>query len=198
MTGNAPSLFGFRPTLRHQMIVVAYFALLSAAAAPQFQRTVPDPAYAVVRLILLGSPWVLGGLVAVFDRPGPLRDWAAAGFLFAFYPSLTLFLDLSAARDAATTGACPRLGGLLLFNALMLASTLVYLVKMRPQRCPSCARRSLIPLVRLMGQSRRFRRTRWCASCGGQFWHNGDGAWRAERRTTWVALPLPLAEPVRG
>ncbi len=180
---------GFRFTLRHHLIAVAYFAVLSAGMVSAFEGPAATTGCALARWVLLATPWVLGSLVWVFDRPGPLRDWTSAGLLFAFYPALTIYIDLSIALDAASSRLLPSLGPILLFNALMLVSSLAFYRKMKRLNCPVCARRSLIPLIRLKGQSRRSDRTRWCASCGGQFWRDSTEAWRVERRRTWIDHP---------
>ncbi len=186
-----------RPKLRHQMMLVAYFAVLSSVLAPVLNRPGPGAALGVLRVVLLGSPWILGGLVVAFERRGPLRDYVVAGLLFSFYPALMLFLDVSAAVEAARSGVVPRSGGLALFNALMLGASVVFYGRMRPAPCPDCGRRGLVPLMRLVGQSGRFGNTRWCASCGGQYWRDRAGVYRAERRKTWVPAPSPASEPVR-
>jgi hypothetical protein len=195
MTGKTHSPAGIVLTLRHQMIAVAYFAVLFAGLVRVLEGPAASAGSAAARWALLGSPWVLGGLVWVFDRPGPLRDWTTAGLLFAFYPALTIYVDVSVALGAAESGALPGLGSMALFNALMLGSSLAYYLRMRRLHCPACGERSMIPLVRLKGQSGRSNRTRWCASCGVQFWRDPSGAWRPERRTTWAGASGPLGLP---
>ncbi|MGE3819029.1 MAG: hypothetical protein AB7I30_06300 [Isosphaeraceae bacterium] len=185
----------FAPTLRRQMILVAYFGLLFAATASWARRSGPDPR--VVGMALLVSPWLLGGLIAVFDERGPLRNWAALFAFGLFYPAMAVALDVSVAVNAWSAGSTPRLGGLILFNALVGCSTYVFLRRMAPSRCPSCERRAVIPLLRLRGQTVRLKWTHWCGACLRRYWRDARGAWNEERRQTWadqVAAP-PSDDP---
>ncbi len=193
MNGKTPATRGLRLTLRHLLITVAYVAVLSAGLKSVTAYPASEAGYAAARWLLFTTPWVLGGLIWAFDRPGPQRDWTAATLLFSFYPAATLFVDVSVALRAAETATYPRLGSLALFNVFMVISTVVFYLKMRWLDCPTCATRTLLPLVRLTGQSRRVDNTRWCSTCHGLFWRDRLGVWRPERRTTWADAPRPVS-----
>jgi hypothetical protein len=188
----------FRLTLRRQMILVAYFAVIFAVVNATIDRPAADAGRSAARVFLLLSPWVLGGLVALFDRPGPVRGWSVACLLFLFYPALAVDLDLTLALDVVRSGWPPSPWAALVFNLLIAGPTWLFFWRMAPARCPECARSTLIPLVRLSGQSRRLHGTGWCAGCGRLFWRGRRGAWQRERRATWIdpAPAVAVPEPV--
>jgi hypothetical protein len=99
-------------------------------------------------------------------------------------------------------GRTPAFLPTLLLNLVVLGQLVAYRTRLIPSRCPSCQRRSLIPLMRLFQTEARSANTHWCAACGGQFWKDVDGTWRTERRKTWLdrrddaaspAVPAPTA-----
>jgi hypothetical protein len=195
MNAKSAPLAGLRLTLRDQAIAVAFAALMCAVLANLLKGAGPDDYQTASRVLLLLSPWVLAGLFMLFERPGPIKDWLVACVLFAFYPALVLYHDVAVVHGIVLNGSAPKLAMTLTFNALILGSTGLFYHRMRPIPCPTCSRRTLIPLIRLMGQSRRIQKTRWCAACGGQFWRDLHGAWRIERRATWAYPSHHLESP---
>jgi hypothetical protein len=172
------------------MIGVVYFAVLFALVHAITRRGGTDVVGACVATVLLGSPWLLGLLVMAFDRPGPLRNWVISSLLVLFSPALALHYDWTLARDYCQVGSLPSPLLILSLNLFFLGSYAVYWRAMGPQPCPSCHRRSLIPLMHLWGQTPRTSKTRWCASCGSLFWRIGAGPWQKERRRTWLDKPV--------
>lgn len=189
---------GLRFTLRHQIILVAWLSVLFAVLSHVLKSHDADLGRDVMRVVLLLSPWVLGLLILALDQPGPVRDWQTAAVLYWFYPALVIYHDVSIVRGAIVTGHVPNLLPAVVFNLLILGSSAVFYQRMRPCRCPSCGDRALIPLIRLTGQSRRILQTRWCASCGQLFWRDATGAWRVERRATWMTPHVSVGASVHA
>lgn len=177
---------GLRLTIRHQMILVVYFALVLMIVNAQHAKAGSVGWEDGTLWALLLSPWILGGLVMLLDQPGPIRNWAVSGLLMCFSPALTIQHDYYALKGLIETGRIAHPLQSLLFNAFFLGSFAVYWYHMGIARCPQCERRALIPLMRLWGQAPRTTKTRWCASCGALLWRHADGSWRKERRRTWL------------
>lgn len=175
----------FRPTLRHQMILVAYAAVLMSIVtwvnrSPVLGGSVNTPVTA-----LLLSPWILAILVLAFDRHGPLKYWLAPLLLMLFPPLLAICFDVYMVQEFIASGALPRLVPALLINGLFLPALVLFWTQTKPVDCPTCGDRSLIPLIHPWGRSKRTFKTRWCASCGSKFWRGSGKDWLPERRTTY-------------
>jgi hypothetical protein len=56
----------------------------------------------------------------------------------------------------------------------------------------------MIPLLWLWPPNKRTANTRWCGSCGAQYWREGKGAWQKERRATWVDTLSGEGDEKRG
>src|SRR5947209_9967561 len=110
MKANSAPLVGLRITLRDLMIAVAYSGVMSALVANVLKGPGPDTYQTSARVLLLLSPWVLGGLIVLFERPGPTKDWLAACVLFAFYPALVLYHDVAVVQHVVLTGSPRGLG----------------------------------------------------------------------------------------
>ena len=175
---------GWRPTLRHQAIVVAYFALLFAGLAPLLESWGRWAAFNATVAALLVSPWLLATLVLLFDRSGPLKHWLAPVLLATFGPMLALGYDLAAVAEWAARGTAPPMAPLVVVNLFFMAAFAYYIRHVGPTTCPTCARRALIPVYYLWGTSMRTRTTRWCAACGASYWRRSrDTPWQRERRS---------------
>lgn len=179
----------FRLTVRRQMILVGYSALLAAVVA-QAPGGGPDSAGAWALVLL--SPLMLGTLIASFDRPGPVRNWAVILSLSLCYPAIAVAFDANLAVGVWRSGEWPSPWRPLAFNFLIGAPYVAFLARMWPRRCPGCSERALIPLLRPGGQSGRLNGTRCCAACAGLYWRDHAGHWRPERRATWV-VPVVVA-----
>jgi predicted RNA-binding Zn-ribbon protein involved in translation (DUF1610 family) len=182
----------FALTLRRYMIVVAYAAVIFAVNTPLLDMPGRDHTREAHWSVLLLSPWVLGGLVAAFDRPGPLRNWTVVVLLFLFFPALAVGLDLTLALQGWRTGTWLAPWAALVFNLAVVGPTLIFFRRMAPRRCPACGRTTVIPLLRIADQSRRVQRTYACSACGRLFWRDCRGGWQVERRRTWLSRPEPL------
>ena len=198
MDQNTESPSGLLPTRRHGAILALYLALLSAVLIP-FSALVRVIGEAnTTFLVALLSPWLLGTLIVVFDRPGPVRNWAGPLLLSLFYPTLALSYDWVIVAQWVRSGSPPDLRVPLVGNVLLLGGFSMYAASMLPRRCPACNHRSLIPLLRLWRKERRTAKTRWCASCGGKYWKDRKGVWQEERRRTWLdtARECPRVEAI--
>lgn len=196
MADRACRLPGLRLTLRHQMIGVAYFALVfTTMGAARDGAGQLDLFHGMLWSVLL-TPWMLGFLVLLLDRPGPLRNWTVSTLFMLFSPALAVAHDWITAATLLDTGSIPHPVSTLAINVVFLGAFAVYWYYMAPARCPGCGRASLIPLMMLGGQTRRTVKTRWCAGCGGQYWGAGRGPWNKERRRTWLDKgEVPAADP---
>jgi len=134
---------------------------------------------------LLWSPPLLALLVMFIDKPSPFRNWAVWFLIVLVYPALALYHDAGVLIDYVANGRPPTLWATLLFNAALLPATVFYGGKMVPRRCPGCRRWTSIPLMQLFKKDKRTSNTRWCDSCGREFWKDRGGNWRDERRKTW-------------
>src|SRR3954467_14307639 len=107
MPTSSPRPYGLRPTLRHQAILVVYFALAFAVVAAALRH---DPVGGLEQGVLgalLLTPWILGILFLLLDREGPVRNWAVSSVLMLFAPALALRHDWIAAVEAFQTGRIP-------------------------------------------------------------------------------------------
>jgi hypothetical protein len=177
---------GFRFTLRHFMILSVHFAVVFKVIIPLLKYAGYTRIGPIVLAAVLLSPPLLALLVAILERPGPLKNWAVSLLLCLFFPLLVLNHDVAVVHDYLVSGRRPTLWATLLINAVILTNTLPYVGRMVPRPCPSCRRRSLVPLLRLFKKDKRTAKTCWCASCGARFWKDREGTWRVERRWTWL------------
>ncbi len=149
--------YGLRPTLRHLMILVVHFALLSALV-----RLLGGGLYGGLIIVLALSPPLLSLLVLVFDRPSPAKYWLAGLLASLFLPFLAISLDVLAASSwwyFQENGA--RLVILLSTNAAGVIS-LIRAAWRFPRRCPECGVLAWLPL------GRRSAALLWCAACGSR------------------------------
>jgi hypothetical protein len=147
-------------------------------------------------VILIGSPWLLGFLVLAVERNGPVKYWAAPLLLSLTSPALAVCHNWVTVDLWRRTGELPNVLASLAINAILIGSFSVFFVAMYPGCCPRCGHRSLIPLRKFWGRSNRTLKTRWCGSCGAQYWRDRQGIWQKERRATWVDATAP-ATPAR-
>jgi hypothetical protein len=168
------------------LIISLYFTglikfIIPAVKYAGFTRTGP----LALGALLLSVP-VLAMLVAMIEKTGPLKNWAIMLLLGLFFPALVLNHDLTVLHSYMVSGRRPFVWGPLLVNALVLKNGLPYLLRMVPRPCPSCRRRTLIPLLRLFRTDKPSASTCWCACCGAKFLKGPEGEWRLERRKTWL------------
>jgi hypothetical protein len=167
---------GLRPTLRHLLILNAYFAILFAVLLPISRLPAPLPGawgrLALYSFALPVSPLIATVLVMLFERPGPVKKWLVALISRLVLPSMALWLDLLVAAQMAAGAYRFKAGPfliVLLLNAFLVMFALIQLPPMIPSKCPRCGTRTLLPvriyLRSLKGQSE----ARWCAGCGKTF-----------------------------
>jgi hypothetical protein len=153
--------YGLRPTLRHLMILVVYFALIFALVAPLRDAGLDGWISVLVPL----SPPLLALLVVLFERASPAKLWFA-GLLLALTPvALLIWFHVTVVYLVWRGGVWGGPVGLILFNVgvLVALSTLARgLARRLPRRCPECGFRAALPL------GGRHPRLVWCASCGHQ------------------------------
>jgi hypothetical protein len=166
-----------------------YFAVLLKVIIPLIRYAGYTRVGPVVLATLLVAPPLLALLVALIERPGPLKNWALSLLLCLFFPALVLYHDVAVVRDYVVHARRPTLWATLLINAVVLTSTLPSVGRMVPRPCPRCRRRILVPLLRPFKRDKRTAKTCWCASCGAEFWKDREGTWRPERRKTWLDEP---------
>lgn len=196
---------GLRFRLRHLLVVVTYFAILLGVLVPVLRQLRGLGLVNPSLVILVISPWLLGLLVMLVERRGPVKYWAAPLLLSLTSPALAMAHDWVIVETWRQTGVVPNALVTLALNTILIGSFSLFFLSMLPDSCPRCGHRSLIPLLQLWGRNRRTPTTRWCGSCGAQYWRSRNGAWQKERRATWVdsivkdpsgpKSPNPAAEP---
>ena len=135
-------------------------------------------------LVILISPWVLGMMVMIFDRAGPVRNWFGSVVHSVFYPLALITFNWCVVDQWMRYGWLPHPVLVVAVNLLLLACLGFCFRYLRPRRCPSCRRGSMIPLMPWLFRERRSNSTHWCALCGSQYWMK-EGAWEPERRKSW-------------
>ena len=173
-------------TFRHLVILILYLAILFKGILPLIKLVGITTMGSVALGALVLSPIVLALLVGLIERPGALKNWVLSLLLVLFFPALVLNHDCAVFVAYLETGRRPTLWVTLLVNAVVLINSLPILAKMAPRPCPSCGRRTLVPLLRMLKHDRRTANTCWCSSCSAQHWKDKDGNWRPERRKTWL------------
>lgn len=148
---------------------------------------------------LIAALWVVGILVLLLDRESPGKYWAVPLLLSISFPGLAVCYDWWTFDRWRSAGVVPHLGATVVVNLLLFGAFLAFVMTTRPDRCPRCGHWALIPLPRLRGGGARTAKTRWCGSCGAQYWRQGKGVWQKERRMTWIdaldRATRPGAEP---
>jgi hypothetical protein len=134
--------------------------------------------------LLLISPWMVGMMIMVFDRKGPVRNWLGATVHSAFYPLALIVYNGAIVEHWRRSGTLSHPVTVVLLNLLLLSCFAFFAHCFWPRRCLSCGQRSLIPLMPFAFREQRSNSTHWCASCGVQYWKK-DGQWVVERRKTW-------------
>jgi hypothetical protein len=184
-----------RFTFRHFVVLGVYFTVLFKIILPLINYAGYTRIGQTVLAVVLFSPPLLALLVAIIERPGPVKYWAMSLLLCLFFPALVLYHDVGVVHDYLAYGRRPTLWATLLINVVILTNTLPYVARMVPRPCPKCRRRTLVPLLRPFRKDKRTVKTCWCASCGAKFWKDSEGNWRPERRNTWLDEPAQQQAP---
>ena len=185
-------LNGLRPNARHGLIFGFYLGLFLLVDCLILATHRAIGGVNVLPLIFMFCIWLLGVLIVLLDRPGPVRNWAGPFLLSLTCPYVALWYDAEVTLHWARSFPVPPWYQLVAVNGLLLGGFALYCRRMYPRTCPSCGLRSLIPLVRLTRPEKRLTRTSWCASCGETHWKDAEGAWQKERRRTWIDEPVPV------
>ena len=164
----------FPPTSRQAWIFLVTLTVLALASTLQISWV----------FLLLISPWVLGMIMMIFDRGGPVRNWFGPVIHSAFYPLALVTYNAIVVQEWMKVGFLPHPAIVAFVNTALLGCFLFFVHYLWPRRCPVCKHNRLLPLVPLVFREQRSNATHWCASCGKQFWKN-QGAWEPERRRTW-------------
>ncbi|MHC5540543.1 hypothetical protein ACYOEI_20170 [Singulisphaera rosea] len=135
---------------------------------------------------LIASLWVVGILILLLDRESPGKYWAVPLLLSITFPGLAVWYDWWTFDRWRTAGESPHLGATVVLNFLLFGAFVALVLSTRPDRCPRCGHWALIPLPRFRRLGDRAAKTRWCGSCGAQYWRQGKGVWQKERRMTWI------------
>jgi|GEM_PF-5559296 len=176
----------FRPRWRHLLFLFTDISLVLGPLVPILrQYDLIGPNDGPLFLVLV-APWILVMLFLVFERQGPAKYWAALVLLSFCLPAAAVYHDWLIFDFWRSSGTPPSYTRSLLINFILIGGFLLVLIAVSPDRCPRCGHRSLIPLVRFWGKGKRTAKTRWCGSCGAQYWRQGQGLWQKERRVTWV------------
>src|SRR5262249_28095261 len=104
MAERGRRVWGLRLTLRQQMIAVVYFAVVFAIMGTLRDTSGELDLHNGILLAILLTPWMLGFVVMLLDRPGPLRNWSVSTILMLFPPALALGHDWTIAPALLDTG----------------------------------------------------------------------------------------------
>jgi hypothetical protein len=183
---------GFRLELRHLAMVVVFFALFTTVLIPVANRLGARGILNPPLLLLVTSPWLLGVLILVFERKGPLKYWAAPLLLSLIAPAMATCHDWRFLQGDFRSHTAREILDTLLLNVALIGAFTLFVLRMTPLRCPECANCTMIPLRGLWGPEQRTVNTRWCAACGAKYWKTCEGEWREERRKTWMDEPFQI------
>ena len=148
-----PRAAGLSPTLRQLMILVLAAATICAGLDSSYRYgllgTTPD--MVCLNLAFMLGVWPIPWLILLFflfDRPGPVRNWylsslmAGGGFLTA---AAFLMADpASYAVSSRTTLVFPLLP---ITGIFILVATIFGIRSVRPGKCLSCGRKSVISVA---------------------------------------------------
>jgi hypothetical protein len=170
------------------MVPALYIILLLAVFIPWFRSSGMSGPVLLSVFILLLLPWTIGVLSSVLKCANPAWAWAVSVLnillcftIFICYTKLIyISMDLLGIEVFRPTFV------VIAINTLFLVCYSRSLARLGPRRCPSCKRRTLIPLLRFGKLDKRTANTRWCASCGAMFWRDRHRVWQVERRKTWL------------
>ncbi|WP_422926372.1 hypothetical protein [Singulisphaera sp. PoT] len=186
MTHPSKPLNRFRPRGRHILFLLIDICLVIGLLVPLLRQYGFITAYDAPLFLILVAPWVLVMLFLVLERQGPAKYWAALVLLSFCLPALAVYHNRFALNIWGKSESSPTTLVSVLINFVLIGGFLLLLIAISPERCPRCGRRTLIPLIRFWGRGKRSAKTRWCGSCGAQYWRIGRGVWQKERRFTWV------------
>ena len=173
---------------RDLLALAALFAVLLSLFVPLIWRIGASTLVSPAVFVLLLSPWLLGMTILIATRTGPLKFWLSPILLALMSPALALWHDWTVFRFWRDSQIAPNWWFTIFWNVLLIGTFAIYLRSALPKRCPKCKRVGLIPLRRFWGPEKRTRTTRWCGGCGSLYWRDGGGAWREERRDTWLDM----------
>ena len=176
---------GPSPTLRQMMILVLAVATICAALVSSYRHgflgTTPD--MVCLNLAFMLGVWPIPWLILLFflfDRRGPVRNWylsslmAGGGFLTA-----AAFLMADPASYAVSGRFTLVFPLLPITGIICLVATIFGMRSVRPGRCLSCGRRSVISVDTRFEPPRIRHDTGWCATCGAGYERENMGEWKA-------------------
>jgi hypothetical protein len=148
---------GLRPTLRQLLILVLFFALVSAVMVPPLK----SGSYLIASFVLPFTLPILAVLILLFDRRGPIKFWLVGLLASLFLPAVVVWVDAMVAIALGpqitqwSVSSAQGIVILVILNSLGI-SVLFRVRRYWPRRCPECRSRALLPLGRVQ----------WCAACG--------------------------------
>jgi hypothetical protein len=184
MKSNPPAAFSHH--FRHLLILVVFFGLFVGVVSPAAKFLGTLGILTPPLVLLVAAPWLLGTLILLLAHRSPVKFWAAPLLLSLIAPALAFCHDWLIYQNWLQFRTPPNVAVTFAINMTLIGAFTVYLTAMCPVRCPECQSRALIPLRGLWGSTRRLLKTRWCASCGANYWRNSAGEWKEERRSTWL------------
>jgi hypothetical protein len=164
----------FPPTPRQRRFFLLTVLFLGLACALPISRV----------FLLLVSPWIVGMMITVFDKEGPIRNWLGSVVHSLFYPLALVVYNWTIMHEWTRFGRLPNPVIIAVVNLLLLGCCVFFLRYLWPLRCPGCGHRSMVPLMPLVFREKRSNSTHWCATCDMQYWKKKE-AWEVERRKTW-------------
>jgi hypothetical protein len=197
---------GLRPTLRQGMILILWFAVLFAVLAEHFKSVCmirrhhimlrpgqfPEDENLILMFLLGLSPLLLGQLVVWLDRPGPARAWLAMvcrSLCYLLFGGSLIWQALNGWLNDEPGGSRV----IYLISGVLFVGLFVHsLVHLCPTRCPRCARRAVVPLVRLFAlEEPHTTPAALCVACGQHCTRKPGEPWSARPEP---AMP-PWQEP---
>ena len=181
---ETPRAAGLSPTLRQLMILVLAVATICAVLVRSYRDGFlgNSPDMVCLNLAFMVGIWPVPWLMLLlflFDRRGPVRNWyigylmAGGGFLTA---AAFLMADpASWALSGRFTVVFPLLP---ITGVICLVSSIFAMRSVRPGRCVSCGRKSVISVATRFDSPRVRHDTGWCATCGAGYEREKMGEWK--------------------
>ena len=165
MTSTSP--IRLRPRLWHLAFLALLFGLfLASSLTPEGRALGAQGLLKLPLLLLIGSPWLFGAYILVFERRRLAKYWPAPLLLSLLAPALVVFDNWQVVQGRPQTHNLFLLISSLLINVVLVWRLAFYVRSLCPRCCMECQNRSMIALRNYAGSTERTKNTLWCASCG--------------------------------